>query len=268
MLNLKAAQEEYRQTCQSLKIYDLNAWVGTVEEPHIGAIENIHDLLTLMDRAGIENAVVTSIAAHSSHHINGHVELTKMLSESERLCGAYILLPTHTGEQGDSASTVIKRALDDGFCVFRMFPTAHSFTMDDWCVGDLLAELQERRLPLILWHSETTWNTIRGLCLRYPDLPLIVEGSGRKILYDNRVFYPLLAECRNLYLETHALINMGIFEHMHRRKLSDRLLFGSGIPWQDVQCSLGPVAMANLPLGVRHDIAGGTLRTLLRGERP
>ena len=48
-----------------------------------------------------------------------------------------------------------------------------------------------------LWHHETDWNQIASLCFDYPQLPIIIEGTGRKILYDNRMFYQLMEQCDN-----------------------------------------------------------------------
>ncbi|MDP6777671.1 MAG: amidohydrolase family protein [Candidatus Latescibacteria bacterium] len=267
-IDIAEAVREYDSRRGSLHLFDVNAWLGEQPGPHLAGIETPEGLLEVMDRCHIEQAVVTSTTALHAHTGNGNLAVADALETSDRLVGGYILLPTFTGEQGStSAPEAIDRAVDQGFRLFRLFPLSMSFTLDDWCVGDLLAHLQHRRLPLCIWHSETTWSHIAGICHRYPDLPMIVEGSGRKIIYDCRTCYPLLDRHPNLLLELHGFINYGLMEDFERRGFAGRVLFGTGMPFVDPDLSLGLIGYADITAENAARVAGGTLRGILGGVR-
>lgn len=265
---IEEAAADFKKRRQALKLFDVNAWVGTWAQPHIKAIETETELLAELDRCDIEQAVVTHTGAAFSHIHNGHRILKGYLKgNSKRLTGAYVLLPTSAKEQGASAREVIDRALDDGFRFFRLFPLSMTFTLDAWCVGDLLEYLNQRRLPLIIWHNETTWPQIDKLCAGYPDLPVIIEGSGRKILYDNRILYSLLKRHTNLYVELHGLINFGLIEDMERTGIAEKIIFGTAMPFFDPNAALGMMCYAAISRQKALSIAGGTLRKMLEKIR-
>jgi len=160
---------------------------------------------------------------------------------------------------------VIDRAFENGFRLFRLFPLTLNYTLDDWCIGDLLQYLQEKRLPVCIWHSETSWSAINRLCTAYPELPVIIEGSGKKIIYYNRMFYPLLKYHSNLYLESHGLLNLGLIEDIEKFGFANRLLFGTAMPFADPHIAVGLVCYANIQQVHAEEIAGKTLQKILDG---
>ncbi len=267
-VEIAEAVRDYDSRRKSLHLFDVNAWIGAQAGPHLADLETADALMEEMDRCYIEQAVVTSTAALLVHTRDGNDTIAAALKTNERLVGGYVLLPTFTGEQGStSAGEVIDRAVDQGFRLFRLFPLSMSFTLDDWCVGDLLGHLQDRRLPLCIWHSETSWSQIAGLCTRYPALPVIVEGSGRKIIYDCRTCYPLLDRHANLFLELHGFFNYGLMEDFERRGFADQVLFGTAMPFVDPNLSLGLIGYANIARENAAKIAGGSLRGMLGSVR-
>ena len=257
---------DYDSRRESLHLLDVNTWLGAQAGPHLAGIETTDELIGEMDRCHIEQAVVTSTVALLTHTLNGNATIADATKTSDRLIGGYVLLPTSTGEQGStSAGDVIDRAVDAGFRLFRLFPATMNFTLDEWCVGDLFDHLQVRRLPLCIWHSETSWSAVAKLCAQYPDLPVIVEGSGRKIIYDCRTCYPLLNPYRNLFLELHRFFNYGLMEDFERRGFSEQVLFGTAMPFVDPNLSLGLISYANISQESATKIAGDNLSRLLEG---
>ena len=267
-VDIASAIREYEARRKRLHLFDVNAWLGPQIGPHLRGIETPDDLLREMDLGDIERAVVTSTAALLTHTPDGNSAVADALRGNERLIGGCILLPTATGEQGGTkADDVIDRAVDRGFRLFRLFPLSMSFTLDEWCVGDLLSHLQRRRLPLCIWHSETSWPQIGDLCSHYPGLPVIVEGSGRKIIYDCRTFYPLLRRHENLFLELHGFINYGLIEDFERRGFSEQILFGTAMPFVDPHIAIGLLSDAGIGADSAAGIAGENLRRILEGIR-
>ena len=137
-----------------------------------------------------------------------------------------------------------------------------------WCSGALLDAVAEARLPLIVWHTEVAWEEIRGLCESYPDLPVIVEGTPKKIIYHSRLYYALLERCPNLRLELHNLVNYLGMEDIAARFGAHRLVFGSYMPVYDPNTSLMQVTHARLTPDQKARIAGGNLAEMAAEVRP
>lgn len=147
----------------------------------------------------------------------------------------------------------------------RLFPKSHRFSLARWCSGALLDAINERRLVLTLWHIEAGWEPIKMLCDTYPDLPVLIEGRPRKILYHLRYFYPLLERYPNLHLELHNLnIYLGI-EDIIERFGAEHLVYGSCMPFNDPNVSQMMVTGARIDDGAKQMIARDNLERLLQG---
>ena len=145
----------------------------------------------------------------------------------------------------------------------KLFPKTHNFVLSDYCSGSLLKLLEEKRIPVTLWHMETSWNEIDRLCNTYPNLPIIIEGVGRKLLYDNRIFYPLLKKHKNLFLESHNLTNYLGLDDMVKKLGAEKIIFGTCLPKNDPEAALMPVVCGNFTLETEQMIARNNLLSLI-----
>ena len=162
-----------------------------------------------MDKYGIKNAIVTHTASVNYDPATGNEMLFNEIKYTNRFMGCFVLLADYKKKYIDMCIKERKMRFA------RMFPKTHNFSIKSWCSGIVLKELEERKIPLILLHNELVWDDIELLCKEYPDLPIIIdgdEGSGRKILYYNRFYYPLFKKNENIYLEIHNLSNYLIIE--------------------------------------------------------
>ncbi len=273
MNSVQRMAEEYARAKAGLQFFDGNAWLGNplppgLEEPR-GLCEvpaTAAGLLEVMDHCGIEKAVVTASAALHTDVAGGNQALLEEISCSDRLYGAAVLLPGHTGELGPLEDYL--SSLTAGKVVMaRLFPKTHNFVLSDYCAGTLLRLLEERRIPLALWHTQTTWDEIHGLCTDYPGLPVVIEGVGRKLLYDNRIFYPLLERHENLFIGTHNLTNYLGLDALAGKLGARKAVFGTFIPGNDPEAALMPVAYGDFSPEDKKMIAGGNLLSLVTGIR-
>jgi len=255
-------RDQFEQSRRGLEAFDCDVWVGQPSEPCFRWFDTVGNLERFMDAAGISEALVTHFAALNYDFAEGNELALQWAAESSRLHVAITLVPDSVGEVG-GMDAYLDRAIDRKARAVRLFPHAHSFSLAQWCSGPILDALLRRNLPLILWHSETTWDEINVICERYPDLNVIVEGSGRKILYDNRMFYQLLATHANLYLELHNLTNYLIVEDIVHKFGARRLIFGSFAPLCEPGAPLGLIAQARISDADKRLIAGGNQRALL-----
>jgi len=127
----------------------------------------------------------------------------------------------------------------------------------------MLVAVRDLRLPLMIRHTEAAWPEIARLLGKFPDLPVIVEGTGRKLFYDNRSYYPLLERYGNLFLETHNVTNYLGLDDLVKRFGSRQFLFGSYFPHLDPNSSLMPIGDGEMEEEDRLNVAHANLERLL-----
>lgn len=254
-------REDFEKRREALEFADANAWVGPPLEQGFQACESVAELNELLRRASVRRALVMHTACVSYDRAEGNRMTLEAVAGRDDMFAAIALVPdVSIGGYLDEAIARKARAV-------RLFPKAHSFSLAEWCAGAVLDEMLARRLPLILWHSQATWEQIHDICTGYPELTVVVEGAGRKILYDNRIFYRLLADCPNFHLELHNLTNSLAVEDIVARFGASRLVFGSFAPYHEPTAAMMPVTHARISDEDKRLIAGGNLRALMDAVR-
>jgi predicted TIM-barrel fold metal-dependent hydrolase len=222
-------------------------------------------LLAEMDRLGIAEALVYHAMAVDGHPADGNERLLREVAPYPRLHPCWVLLP-NSGEMPPPADLVAQMRASGGRAA-RLFPTRHRFDVSETNLGDLLAALEEARLPLFVdyevshWgEPKTDWRTLDELCDRYPRLPFIVVGES--LMVPRRLF-PFWPRHDNLYLETsYYQVHQGLSE-IARRFGPQRLLFGTGLPLRAPGPPLARLAFDFLSDSERAMIGGENLRGLL-----
>lgn len=255
-------RQDFDSKRRALEVFDSNIWVGPPPEPTFRWFGASEDLQAEMERSSVSRALVTHFASLTYDWREGNEMALEFAAQDERLCAAIALVPNSTGEVGGMG-----RYLDGvtarGARAVRLFPRTHSFSLMPWCSGLMIEEIQARQMPLILWHSECSWDQIDFVSRNWPGLNIIIEGTGRKILYDNRMFYQLLSERFNLFLELHNLTNYLIVEDVTSRCGADRLVYGSYAPLGDPGASIAMVADARISDEDKALITHGNLERLI-----
>jgi predicted TIM-barrel fold metal-dependent hydrolase len=142
----------------------------------------------------------------------------------------------------------------------RLYPRAHSYSLGDWCAGELLEDLAEFRIPVLIELAQLEWDELARLLAAYPGLPIILLATSYRV---NRFLYPLWEKFDNLYLETATYQIMRGIEDVCRRFGPERLVFGTGLPLLDAGGPIAQITYAELPEEHKKLIAGGTLARLL-----
>lgn len=257
---------EYCERKKEQKFFDSNLWLGNPMQPEFCLKWDLDDLLGYMDRYAIEGGIVTHTAAVKEDPYASNAELLRRIKESERLWGGLVLNTDMPPGYTDWGS-YLDWALSQKARLVRLFPKSHGFSLERWCSGALLNAVNERRIPLVMWHMETNWSAVKTLCDSYPELPVIIEGRPQKILYHNRFFYPLLEQCQNFHLELHNLnIYLGV-EDIVERFGAQHLIFGSCMPFNDPNTSQMMVTAARIDEDARRRIAHGNLKNLMERIR-
>jgi hypothetical protein len=215
-------------------LFDVNCAVGPwpTDRP---LYETVDGLLTEMRRLGIARALVSHNLARSFDPPQGNQFLMDELAGHEELQPCWTLLPPSCGEMGTVDELLADMAVA-GVRAVRLYPREHTYSLDDWQCGELLAALSHRHYVVLLALAESNFTEIERLCRTHPGLSLVVTGTGYRQL---RPLFALLSRCPNLYCDLSNFSTYLGVEEVLDRYGSDRLLFGTGLPAADPG---GPIA--------------------------
>jgi hypothetical protein len=247
---------------EKLNFFDCNCSVGRTGYPLLFDIADVAGLKQEMELAGIEEALVYHTVARDAHPSLGNSLLSKELEETKGLYPVWVLMPHHTGEM-PPPEKLFEEMKEHDVKAVRMYPTRdyHSFSLEAWCAGDLLAALETARVPLILDIEIVSWEEVQGLLNNHPCLPLIVSNCSYR---HNRFLYPLLEKHKNLCIETSRFMGGGAVEDVVRRFGSRPLLFGTNMPQYTGTAAVALLTYAEIERKDKEAIAAENLRRILK----
>jgi predicted TIM-barrel fold metal-dependent hydrolase len=248
-----------------LNFFDCNVILGRLHKPTPGGNLDAEKLLREMDRYGIREALVYHILARRSAPVRGNRLASEAAATSDRLHACWVVLPPATGEL-PPLEELEAQMTEAGVRAVRMFPdpAGHLFSLSNTVCGKLFAWMEARRLPLFLEQTTVPWRDLDELLSRHPGLPVVLVDITYRI---NRELYPLLKTYPQLSVEISYLQQHRGIEDICERFGSERLLFGSKIPYLCPGSARHMVEKAAIPTDAKAAIAGRNLRNLLAAVR-
>ncbi|MCX6575363.1 MAG: amidohydrolase family protein [Candidatus Aminicenantes bacterium] len=249
-----------------LRFFDCNCTAGRTGYPLLFDIFDAAGLQQEMATAGIEEALVYHAVARDADPPLGNSLLMEEIKGRPGLYPVWVVLPHHTGEM-PPPDQLLGEMKAQGVQAVRMYPGRdhHSFSLADWCAGELLAALEAARLPLVLDTEIVIWEEVFSLLKSYPHLPLIMANCSYR---HNRFLYPLWEKFQNLFVETSRFMGGGAIEDVIRHFGARPLLFGTNMPYYTGTAAVALVTYADLAAQDQEAIAGGNLRRLIREMWP
>ncbi len=244
-----------------LAYYDCHCSIGRLGHPILLDIPDRAGLKREMAAAGVERALVSHTIARYGDPGLGNARLMEEIAGDPDLDPAWFLLPHHTGEMA-APPRLLEEMKAAGVKAARLDPgRAHqSFSLDEWCAGELLAALESVRLPVLLDADIVGWEEVHILLRRYPRLPLIMANCTYRY---NRYLYPLFERHPNLHVEISRFLGAGSIEDVVRRFGGGRLLFGTNMPYYTGTAAAARLAYAEIERADKEAIAGGNLRKIV-----
>lgn len=250
-----------------MQLIDCSAMVGRYNRFKENSFHEPEELIWVMDRYGIAQAVVHHALAMEHHPLDGNQATLRVCQEFDRFIPAFSYLP-NSAQEFPPPEDFLDQCEESGVRIIRLFPMIYQFPLDDWCMGDLLSAMQARRFPLILdcrggeyWNVDAIiWPPIVDLCQRYPNLPVVFSHVR---IRNTRVIYAALDTCPNLALDLSAMWLYRPIEGIVSRFGAHRVLFGTGLPVRDPACAIGTLLYAEAASDVKEAVAGGNLLRLL-----
>ena len=259
---------------QSLKtlgyrIIDAHAHLGSYggfDIPHGDA----DGMVRSMDDLGIDVACISSLTAINADHVRGN-DLTA--AAVRRYPGRFLGYAVANPWETDCITTELARAFDElGLSAIKIHPTMWELPVDDARYQPIWAFASERK-ALILSHTWVGDRTCRPslfteIAQRYPDVAFLLGHSGGS-REGNVEAIEVAAACPNVYLETcYSQLTREQFELLVQGAGSDRVLFGTDMPFIDAAFTLARVAGSHLPIAQRRAVLGENAARLLATHAP
>lgn len=235
------------------RIFDCNIWLD-IEKSAFLSPEIASDVKEYKPKSG----VYSTILSYTKSPETANLYLMEQHKKNPDKYFAYTAAPV-------MREMDIDLLIKSNAAFIRLFPGKLNFKLAGGETERLLCVLEDRRLPLMVWHTETSWREIGEICGRHPDLPVIVDGNDKKLLYHNRVYIPLLLKHRNLYIETFNLIQYMFYETAVKKYGIERFLFGTNYPSNSPLAPLYMLLYADIPEESKENILNKNIKKLISG---
>lgn len=157
-----------------------------------------------------------------------------------------------------------------GFRGLRLYPQHHSYHLlfEDF-VDTILEDAATRAWPVVLplriimnWGMPSLdLSVMQAIIARHPRVRWILAGVN--YLFELQMAISLMHRYETVHLETSCIMGYAAIEKTVQRCGHERLLFGSGMPWQEAAAGLGKITHAKLSARAQEAILGGnTLRLI------
>jgi predicted TIM-barrel fold metal-dependent hydrolase len=229
------------------------------------------DLLALMDRYRIDDALVHDRAAHEAGVFDRFDFLLNFCAASPRLHPAIPILPPACGEQ-PPPDELVEIIRSRGIRAVRACPAAHNYHFDPFTLGPLLERLAAHRIPVLHtsqrlqdhpWNHESDTERLRSVAQAFPELPLVLLYAG---MLEGRRILPLLDGCPNVLVDLTG-VSFSFIEYVTHRFGPERLVYASHHPTADPGLCTTQVLYSGVPAAARALVAGGNIRRLVEGLR-
>jgi predicted TIM-barrel fold metal-dependent hydrolase len=244
-----------------MQFFDCNAYFGLPSLRPEVPVPTPQALLAAMDRAGVTKALVWHIAQHDHAPRLGNKLLAEAIAPHPRLMGCWTIQPNQGHEFPPMREFFILMKAAK-ITALRAFPETHRFLLNEVSMGDILAAMVNRRIPLILSVKRgVIWRDVYQLMGEFPELVCVVCDHG--CWGEDRMFRPLLERYDHFYVDTARYLLDGGIEALVSDYGANRLLFGSGFPESYLGGMMMALKHAQIPDFAREAIAHGNLERIL-----
>ena len=216
------------------------------------------EILEEMDFCGIDRALVYHAGMRYDSPVVGNLLIQEELESNPRLVPTWAILPSQTEEMPGPEAFLVQMKEHD-IRALRVFPDEHRYAMDEITMGDWLAIMEERRIPLL---AKASCLKMAGVLAAFPDLVVIAMAQGPHSL--DRYLRPIVERYPNFYIDTASYMVDGLIESFCQRYGPERLLFGSGYPDNCSGAALLRLVQADMSDAHKEAIGWGNLTRILQ----
>lgn len=157
-----------------------------------------------------------------------------------------------------------------GFRGARLYPQHHSYhLLCESFVDAILEDAAARGWPVLLplriimnWGMPTLDPAqMQAIVTRHPRVRWILAGVN--YLFELQMAVALMQRYETVHLETSCMMGYAAIEKTVQRCGPDRLLFGSGMPWQEAAAGISKITHARICTAAQEAVLGGNLLRLI-----
>jgi hypothetical protein len=211
-----------------VKIIDVNCMVGFWPNQKL----RFHDaagLLAEMDSYRISQCVAYHSYAHNDLW-QGNGQMRKIADDSAgKIKACYVLRSNLDSAELPDGAGLLKRLRDEKPVAVKLFPNTHRYLADEFYCGELFEVLNELKIPVMFdCDQKPAYDKLPVLAKAYPGIRFILL---RQNLNESRYTLPLLRKTENVFFDTSTMIDAGLIDEIVGKYGSERLLFGSAMPF-------------------------------------
>lgn len=211
-----------------MKIIDINCTFGTLIKKGKKFTKS-SDLLLEMDKYRISSCIAFS-SLYVWQPMLGN-ENVKDIAEASRgrIKACYVLEPNLGTTEMPGRDELARKLEVDRPAAVKLYPRSNNYVLDGFYCGELLELLNRYEMPVFLDSNEAPdYKDIPGLAMAYPNIKFVILRTSIK---KSRNTIPLLSKLENVYFDMSVMIDTGLIEEIVDRFGSEKLLFGSGMPF-------------------------------------
>jgi predicted TIM-barrel fold metal-dependent hydrolase len=177
-----------------------------------------------------------------------------------------MVLTSLIDEEFGGEGAVIEYISKNRIGAVRLFPADHNYTLNPWNTEKLFSILDKLHIPVLIEGREQNggldryFAQIYEAAVKYKNIPFIMLTVGYRHL---RVIYDLFRKCPNLHIDTSTFITYHGIEDVVSRFGSERILFGSRMPFLEGGVSVGRIIYAGIGQKDKENIAHGNIERML-----
>ena len=245
MSTLEERIEKYHQDAERFDIFDVNLWWAPAYVDTFHPYTDWSVQLADMKAHGINGGLVTAQTSRVDLWA-GNEEVLRAIEGTEGFYGCCVLSPELFFKE-EEGRAYLKGLKERGMIAARLYPGNYNHSMKEYSIGRILSALEAEKMPLLLWHIDAGFDAMDEICTNHPDLPVILDTGERKMLYHARDYIPLMMKHKNFYVENHNLVLHDEYEVIRDLGCVGQILFGSDFPYFNLDFSIYPVTMADMP---------------------
>ena len=242
----------------------LGPWMGG---PGRGYEGSPRTLLQTMDSMGIAEACAYALSEYECNPGAGNARLASELAANPRLHPVLVIGPHQCGEWPSPADLPARmKAAGAKMARLPLGTMAAMKELDILPLEPLFDALAARRAPLfidcLVSLEQARTAELKTLLERWPAMPLILSFPKQSQL--DRQLYYLWERFTHFYVELAGYQGLGCIEDVTRRFGARRLVYGSRYPHFTPLQGMLQVIYSGVEDAVKREIAGDTVRQLLR----
>jgi predicted TIM-barrel fold metal-dependent hydrolase len=245
---------------ESCPVIDMHAHLGPYQGIYFPN-PSAEDMVRTMDRCGVRLVVSSSHAALIDTRENIRMEEIVRL-HPKRFRAYWVINPNYPERIGEEIETFSK---SKGFVGFKFLSDYHRQPLTSPRYENALEYADERKL-LVLMHTwgRSTFDSpshVEQLAGKYSEAILLMGHSGYG---EWEKAIQVARDYDNVYLElTAAYAVNGVIEWMVKEAGSEKILFGTDLPWFDPHYGIGCVIFSRIEDEDRHNILHRNAERLL-----